>query len=193
MVDAADPVATDPAGEPVASPPAAAPPTEGRGESAVASLADEPRHQPGPVGLDQMAALDHTQGPVDLGQQPGDRCLPGAEVPGEDQVAALIDDGEVPLPLATRAARELLLRRLFVSAAALDPLHGTSENTLEDAEVKLAMADVAAEVVVAVDASKLGHRATARGLAPDQVALLVTDLDPADPRLDPYRDAWDIR
>jgi len=156
----------------------------------VASLADEPRHQPGPVGLDQMAALDHTQGPVDLGQQPGDRCLPGAEVPGEDQVAALIDDGEVPLPLA---ARELLLRRLFVSAAALDPLHGTSENTLEDAEVKLAMADVAAEVVVAVDASKLGHRATARGLAPDQVALLVTDLDPADPRLDPYRDAWDIR
>jgi DeoR/GlpR family transcriptional regulator of sugar metabolism len=101
--------------------------------------------------------------------------------------------GSLVGPLATRAARELLLRRLFVSAAALDPLHGTSENTLEDAEVKLAMADVAAEVVVAVDASKLGHRATARGLAPDQVALLVTDLDPADPRLDPYRDAWDIR
>jgi DeoR family fructose operon transcriptional repressor len=52
---------------------------------------------------------------------------------------------------------------------------------------------VAAEVVVAVDASKLGHRATARALSPDQVAVLVTDLDPSDPRLDPYRDAWEVR
>lgn len=100
--------------------------------------------------------------------------------------------GSLVGPLATRSARELLLRRLFVSAAALDPTYGTSETTLEDAEVKLALADVAAEVIVAVDASKLGQRATARGLAPDRVAVLVTDLDPSDPRLDPYRDAWDL-
>lgn len=98
--------------------------------------------------------------------------------------------GSLVGPLATRAARELLLRRLFVSAAALDPEHGTSESTLEDAEVKLALADVAGEVVVAVDSSKLGHRSTARGLAPDRVAVLVTELDPSDHRLDPYRDSW---
>ena len=39
------------------------------------------------------------------------------------------------------------------------PTHGTSEATLEEAEVKLALADVAAEVVLAVDSSKLGQRA----------------------------------
>lgn len=100
--------------------------------------------------------------------------------------------GSLVGPLATRAAREVLLRRLFVSAAALDPRHGTSEATLEEAEVKLAMADVAAEVVVAVDGSKLGQRAPARGLAPDRVDLLVTELDPDDGRLDAYRDQWRI-
>ena len=73
--------------------------------------------------------------------------------------------GSLVGPLATRAAREVLLRRLFVSAAALDPRHGTSEATLEEAEVKLALADVAAEVVVAVDSSKLGQRAPARAPA----------------------------
>ena len=87
----------------------------------------------------------------------------------------------------------MLLRRLFVSAAALDPRHGTSEATLEEAEVKLALADVAAEVVVAVDSSKLDQRAPARALPPERVDLLVTELDPADARLDPYREQWQIR
>lgn len=100
--------------------------------------------------------------------------------------------GSLVGPLATRAAHEVLLRRLFVSAAALDPRHGTSEATLEEAEVKLAMADVAGEVVVAVDSSKLGQRAPARGLAPDRVHVLVTELDPADHRLDAYRDTWRV-
>jgi DeoR family fructose operon transcriptional repressor len=102
-------------------------------------------------------------------------------------------NGSLVGPLATRAARELLLRRLFVSAAAVHPHYGTSETTLEDAEVKLALADVAAEVIVAVDSSKLGQRAAARGLVPERVAVLVTELDPADGRLDPYRDRWEIR
>jgi DeoR family transcriptional regulator, fructose operon transcriptional repressor len=101
--------------------------------------------------------------------------------------------GSLVGPIATRSARSLLLRRLFVSAAALDPVHGTSETTLEEAETKLALADVAAEVVVAVDSSKLGHRAAARGLEPERVSLLVTELDPSDAQLDPYRDLWEIR
>lgn len=101
--------------------------------------------------------------------------------------------GSLVGPLATRAARDLLLRRLFVSGAAVHPIHGTSEATLEDAEVKLAMAEVAAEVIVAVDSSKLDRHTAARAFAPEQVALLVTDLDPADERLDPYRDRWKIR
>jgi len=100
--------------------------------------------------------------------------------------------GSLVGPLATRTAHELLLRRLFVSAAALHPEHGTSEATLEDAEVKLALADVAGEVVVAVDGSKLGQRAPARALGPERVHVLVTELDPRDARLDPYRERWEV-
>jgi DeoR/GlpR family transcriptional regulator of sugar metabolism len=94
--------------------------------------------------------------------------------------------------LATRPARDLLLRRLFVSAAAIDPDVGASEATLEEAEVKIALAGSASEVVLAVDASKLGHRAPAHGFAWDQVDVLVTDLAPGDARLDPYRDRVEI-
>jgi DeoR family transcriptional regulator, fructose operon transcriptional repressor len=101
--------------------------------------------------------------------------------------------GSLVGPIAVRTARELLLRRLFVSAAALHPTHGTSEATVEDSDVKLALADVASEVIVAVDSSKLGQRASARAFAPDRVTLLVTELEPADSRLDPYRDRWELR
>jgi DeoR family fructose operon transcriptional repressor len=123
-----------------------------------------------------------------------------AALQGRTGVTPLLTGGQLDArtgslvgPIATRSARSLLLRRLFVSAAALDPVHGTSEATLEEAETKLALADVAAEVVVAVDSSKLGHRAAARGLEPDRVSLLVTELDPSDAQLDPYRDLWELR
>jgi DeoR/GlpR family transcriptional regulator of sugar metabolism len=42
-------------------------------------------------------------------------------------------------------------------------------------------------VILAADASKLGRRAVALGLEWEQVSLLVTELDPSDPRLEPYR------
>lgn len=123
-----------------------------------------------------------------------------ATLQGKPGVTALLTGGQLDArtgslvgPLATRCARELLLRRLFVSAAALHPARGTSEATLEEAEVKFALGDVAAEIIVAVDSSKLGRLAAARGLEPERVALLVTELDPADGRLDPYREHWDLR
>jgi DeoR family fructose operon transcriptional repressor len=109
-------------------------------------------------------------------------------------VTALLTGGELDArtgslvgPLAARAARDVLLRRLFVSAAALDPAVGSSESTLEEADVKLALAGSAGEVVLAVDASKLGHRAPARAFPLKRVDVLVTELDPSDPRLDSYR------
>jgi DeoR family transcriptional regulator, fructose operon transcriptional repressor len=95
--------------------------------------------------------------------------------------------GSLVGPLAVRSARDLLLRRLFVSAAGLDPQHGTTEATLEEADVKRALADVSAQVVVAVDHSKLGHCGPARCLEIDRIDVLVTDLDSNDARLDPYR------
>jgi DeoR family fructose operon transcriptional repressor len=157
----------------------------------------------GAVGIDASSTLQRLAG--HLGQvreltvvtNGQDTFLALQDAPG---VTVLLTGGQLDPrtgslvgPMATRAAREVLLRRLFVSAAALHAQHGTSEATLEEAEVKLALADVAAEVVVAVDSSKFGQRAPARGLAPDRVDLLVTELDPADPRLDPYRDRWVIR
>jgi DeoR family fructose operon transcriptional repressor len=90
-------------------------------------------------------------------------------------------------PLAERASRDLLLRRLFVSAAGLDPKFGTTEATLEEAAVKLALADVAGEVVVAVDHSKMDQRGPARCLGLDRIDILVTDLDPEDRRLNAFR------
>lgn len=101
--------------------------------------------------------------------------------------------GSLVGPLATRNARALLLRRLFVSAAAVHPQYGSSEATLEDSDVKLALADVSAEVILAVDSSKLGQRAPALTFPPERVTMLVTELDPHDARLDPFRERWTIR
>jgi DeoR family fructose operon transcriptional repressor len=108
-------------------------------------------------------------------------------------VTALLTGGELDPrtgslvgPLAARAARDVMLRRLFVSAAALDPELGSSEANLEEAEIKLALASSAAEIVLAIDSSKLGHRAPARGFMLDRVDLLVTELDPDAPELASY-------
>lgn len=112
-----------------------------------------------------------------------------------DDVTALLTGGELDEstgnlvgPLAVRAAGQLLLRRLFLSAAAFDAELGSSEASLADADVKLAMAAAATEVVLAVDSSKLGHRAPARCIHIERISFLITELDPADDRLDPYRD-----
>jgi len=43
-------------------------------------------------------------------------------------------------------------------------------------------------VVLAVDATKLGGRGVAVGLEWEQVDILVTELDPGDPRVAAYRD-----
>lgn len=100
--------------------------------------------------------------------------------------------GSLVGPLAVRSAEDLLLRRFFSSAAALDLELGASEVSLEEAEAKGALAAVAAQVILAVDASKLGQRATARCLAVDRIDILVTDLEPEDRRLDPYRELVSI-
>lgn len=95
--------------------------------------------------------------------------------------------GSLVGPLACRAAGSLLLNRIFLSAAALDADVGSSETTVDEAEVKRAMAGVAGEIVLAVDASKLDSRAVAPAVGWDQIAVLVTDLSPKDSRLAPYR------
>ena len=58
--------------------------------------------------------------------------------------------------------------------------------------VKKAMADASQFVVIATDSSKLGTRSVARALPMTRIDLLVTELDPKDPKLDPFRDVTDI-
>jgi DeoR family fructose operon transcriptional repressor len=79
------------------------------------------------------------------------------------------------------------LDRSILSAMGVHASSGTSESTLEQAAVKDAMARASGEVVLAVDASKLQSHPHVHALALDRVTTLVTDLDPADVRLDPYR------
>jgi DeoR family fructose operon transcriptional repressor len=96
--------------------------------------------------------------------------------------------GSLVGPVACRGAANILLQRSFMSAAAVDPSVGASETSLEEAEVKRAIAAVSAEVILAVDSSKLSTRAMGLGLEWDRVRLMVTELDPSDRRLDPYRE-----
>jgi DeoR family transcriptional regulator, fructose operon transcriptional repressor len=113
---------------------------------------------------------------------------------GRPGVTALLTGGRLDVrtgslvgSLAIHAARDLLLRRLFVSAAMVDAQFGPSESCLEEAEVKRSFGTVASEIVLAVDSSKLGNRALAQTFEWDEVSLLVTELPPDDHRLDPYR------
>ena len=101
--------------------------------------------------------------------------------------------GSLVGPLAARAARDVAVDRLFVSAAGCDPVLGTTEATLEEAEVKLALAERAETIVLAVDASKLEQRAAATCLPLARVDLLVTDLKPRDRRLAEYRKRCEVR
>jgi DeoR family fructose operon transcriptional repressor len=95
--------------------------------------------------------------------------------------------GSLVGPLACRAASQVATVRLFTSCAALDAPMGATETCLEEAEVKRAMVAVAGEVVLAVDASKLGTRAVAVSIELGDVDVLVTELSPRDRRLAPYR------
>ena len=156
----------------------------------------------GAIGLDASSTLLRLAGAIDSARELV-VLTNGAEtfaaLQAKPGVTAILTGGSLEEhtgslvgPLACRAAGSLLLNRLFLSAAALDAEVGSSETTLDEAEVKRAMAAVAGEIVLAVDASKLDSRAIAPAVAWEQVAVLVTDLSPRDARLAPYRDLVEV-
>lgn len=102
------------------------------------------------------------------------------------------ETGSLVGPLACRTAAQLTVQMFVASAAAVDPDAGALEVSLEEAEVKRAIAVAASDVVLAVDSSKLGSRAVAVGFDWDRIDLLVTELDPEDVRLAPYRDRTEV-
>jgi DeoR family fructose operon transcriptional repressor len=157
----------------------------------------------GIVGIDASTTLQRLAHSIDGGQDLSvltngpDTFAALHQRPG---VTALLTGGRLDErtgslvgPLAARSVRDFTFRRLFISAAALDPELGTTEATLEDAEAKWAFAEVSTSIVLAIDSTKLGKRAAARCLPLDRFDVLVTELDPADERLDPYRQLVEVR
>jgi DeoR family fructose operon transcriptional repressor len=96
-------------------------------------------------------------------------------------------------PIAVRAAESLRYTRFFASASALDARLGASEVSLAEADVKRAFQRVAKELVLCVDSSKLAQHSVAAGFALTEVAVLITELDPRDSRLDEFRDLVELR
>jgi DeoR family fructose operon transcriptional repressor len=91
-------------------------------------------------------------------------------------------------PMAAAAIGSFHLNQAFMSTTCLDPDFGSSEETMEEAGVKVSLADAADEVVLAVDSTKLNRRSHIRSLDWDAIDVLVTELAPDDPRLAPFRD-----
>ena len=91
-------------------------------------------------------------------------------------------------PVASSVLKQFSFARAFLSGAAVDPSFGTSEFSAEECEIKRLMAELSDHVVMAVDSQKLGTGAAARCLPWEGIDLMVTELDPTDARLDPYRE-----
>lgn len=90
--------------------------------------------------------------------------------------------------LAVQAVQQFTLDMCFLSTMSIDPIFGTSELTLEQVAVKQAMIAASQVAVLAVDSSKFETRARFRSLPVSKFDILVTELEPTDPRLNPYRD-----
>lgn len=95
--------------------------------------------------------------------------------------------------VAQQSIERFSLACCILSTTALDPGAGTMEPTVEEVGMKQALARAADRVVLAADATKLAQRSAVRSVELARVDLLVTELDPADPRLDPFRDVVELR
>lgn len=100
--------------------------------------------------------------------------------------------GSLVGPMARRSMRSIYFDIFFSSADAIDISDGTSEVSIEEAELKQDMAENAAMTVVCVDSSKLQRRSVARALDRENISVIITELDPGDDRLEPYRGFADV-
>ncbi len=96
-------------------------------------------------------------------------------------------------PIATRAAASLRYTRFFASCSAVDSEYGTSEVSLPEAEVKRTFCGVSKELVLCVDSSKFQQQAVAAAFTLAEAAVLITELDPSDGRLDEFRGLVELR
>lgn len=95
--------------------------------------------------------------------------------------------GSLVGPLAAQSARSMSYRVFFTSSAAVDR-SGSSEVSLSESDTKHAFAERAERMILCVDSSKLGRRSLAAAFPLERFAAIVTELDPADARLDEFRE-----
>lgn len=107
---------------------------------------------------------------------------------GEYEVAT----GALVGPVALRTLADHHYTRVFASCTALSPEHGASDSALEVADLKRTFRKHTDSFVLAIDSTKLGRTACAIGLGLAEIDLLVTELDPDDPALEPYRSLVEI-
>ncbi len=100
--------------------------------------------------------------------------------------------GSLVGPMARRSMRSIYFDIFFSSADAIDIADGTSEVSIEEAELKKDMAQNASTTVVCIDSSKLQRRSVARALEREDISVIITELDPDDDRLEPYRAIADV-
>ena len=95
--------------------------------------------------------------------------------------------------VAQQTIERFTLSCCILSTAAIDPQAGTMEATIDEAAMKQALVRSADRVVLAIDSTKLEQRSAVRSVELEQIDVIVTELDPRDPRLDPYRDLVELR
>lgn len=101
--------------------------------------------------------------------------------------AAEPSTGSLVGPIACAGASAMLYKAFFLSSTGFDAEHGTSEVSLDESQVKQVFARASTRVHLCLDSAKLGGRSTAATLATGQIDTLITELDPSDPRLAPFR------
>ena len=119
---------------------------------------------------------------------------------GKENVHAVLSGGErdprtgsLVGMIAQQTVELFTLSCCILSSSAIDPDVGTMEPTMEEVGMKQAMVRAAQRVVLAADATKLSQRSAVRSIAFSHIDLLVTELDPSDSRLEPYRDIVELR
>lgn len=94
--------------------------------------------------------------------------------------------------IACEAAESMLYQRFFTSASAVNPTHGSSEGSLAESQIKRSFARNSRQLILCVDSSKLDSAAVSTAFRLAEVHVMVTDLEPSDPRLERYRELTNL-
>jgi DeoR/GlpR family transcriptional regulator of sugar metabolism len=75
----------------------------------------------------------------------------------------------------------------FLGINALDVEHGITDNDWDVVQVKKAMVESSAKTVVMSISEKMNSHQRLRICGVDEIDVLITELDPSDNKLDPFR------